>query len=214
MNKAVRIVAAAVTAVMMAAALSWIGWRLLSRWRLVPCPPWLSWLLENRLTEGVGGKQILDHLHLQPGMNVLDVGCGSGRLTIPAAQRVSPGGTVTALDVQPGMLRRVRRKARQAGVDNVVTLQARTGDDVVEKSRYDRALLVTVLGEIPDRETALREIFDALKPGGRLATAEVLYDPHYQLPSTVRTLAGRIGFVERLYTGRWVAYVLIFEKPQ
>jgi len=41
-------------------------------------------------------------------------------------------------------------------------------------------VLVTVLGEVPDREAALREIFDALKPGGILSVTEIIFDPHFQ----------------------------------
>ncbi len=57
-----------------------------------------------------GAETILDRLALEPGMKVLDVGCGPGRLTVPAARRVGINGHVTALDVQPEMLRRVQKK--------------------------------------------------------------------------------------------------------
>ncbi|MBV7335912.1 class I SAM-dependent methyltransferase [Chloroflexi bacterium TSY] len=43
---------------------------------------------------------------------------------------------------------------------------------------FDRAVLVTILGEIPDRRAALAAIFDALKPGGTLTITGVLLDPH------------------------------------
>ena len=56
-------------------------------------------------------------------------------------------------------------------------------------NNFDRALLVTVLGEIPDRDAALRAIFDALKPGGILSITEILRDPHYQRRTTVLRLA-------------------------
>lgn len=48
-------------------------------------------------------------------MRVLDAGCGPGRLTIPLARQVGPTGEVVALDVQQGMLKRVRKNAARGG---------------------------------------------------------------------------------------------------
>ncbi len=77
----------------------------------------------------------------------------------------------------------------------------------------DRALLVTVLGEIPDREAALSQIFQALKPGGILSVTEIIFDPHYQSRSTVLRLASAAGFQEKAFFGNRIAFTLNFEKP-
>lgn len=91
-------------------------WRLASRRHTLPCPAWLRWLVEldNPFTQTNRARVIIDHLDLQPGMKVLDVGCGPGRLTIPLAQKVGPQGQVVAIDIQPGMLRRAQEKAEAA----------------------------------------------------------------------------------------------------
>ena len=65
-----------------------------------------------------------------------------------------------------------------------------SGKESFERGRFDRAVLVTVLGEIPGREAALREIFEALRPGGILLVEETIRDPHFQTRSTVTRLAG------------------------
>jgi len=74
-------------------------------------------------------------------------------------------------------------------------------------------VLVTVLGEIPDRAVALAGQFGALKPGGLLAVVEVIFDPHFQSRSTVTDLAISTGFRERAFFGHSLAYVIHFEKP-
>ncbi len=74
-------------------------------------------------------------------------------------------------------------------------------------------MLVTVLGEIPDRDAALVEIYRALKPGGWLAVAEVFPDPHYQRQTKVRELARKAGFKEAKTYGSWLAYTMILAKP-
>src|SRR5262249_31016445 len=90
------------------------AWRLASRHHSLPCPVWLRWFVEldNPFTKTNRAAVILQHAHLQPGMTVLDIGCGPGRLTIPAARQVGPTGKVVALDLQPGMLRRAQEKAK------------------------------------------------------------------------------------------------------
>jgi ubiquinone/menaquinone biosynthesis C-methylase UbiE len=190
-------------------------WRCASRHNSLPCPAWLRWFVEldNPFTETNRASVIVQHLDLQPGMKVLDVGCGPGRLTIPIAEQVGPQGKVTAIDIQPGMLRRAREKAQAANLHNIRFLQAGAGEGKLERSQYDRALLVTVLGEIPDREAALKEIFAALKPGGTLSVTEVIFDPHFQSRGTVLHLANSVGFQEQKFFGKRYAFTLNLEKP-
>lgn len=190
-------------------------WRISSRHHSLPCPVWLGWLVEldNPLTKTNRAATILQQLKLTPGMKVLDAGCGPGRVTIPAAQKVGGQGRVVALDIQQGMLARARAKAEQAGLDNIDFVQAGLGEGMLTPGYFDRALLVTVLGEVPDQAAAIREIFDALKPGGLLSVTEIMFDPHYQRRSRVTRLAGAAGFRETQFFGNRIAYTLHFIKP-
>jgi ubiquinone/menaquinone biosynthesis C-methylase UbiE len=191
------------------------AWRFGSRRRSLPCPVWLRWMveLENPFTETNRSHVIVGHLELQPGMTVLDIGCGPGRVTIPIAQQVGPYGTVVAIDLQPGMLRRAQEKAQAANVSNIRFVQAGVGDGKLDVGLADRALLVTVLGEIPNREAALKEVFKALKPGGVLSVTETVFDPHYQRRETVIQLASAAGFREKAFFGNRIAYTVHLEKP-
>lgn len=191
-----------------------LGWRLYSRRQTMPCPHWLDWLLENPYMDAVAGSEtILERLDLQRGMRVLDVGSGPGRVTVPAAQRVAPNGLVVALDVQEEMLQKLQRRMEAAGVGNIELLHTGIRDARLEEAIYDRALLVTVLGEIPQQAGALAEIFRALKPGGLLSVTEVIPDPHYQSRGSVRRLARTAGFEEQDSFGNWLAFTLNFVKP-
>lgn len=205
------------TALLILAAIALVSvvWRLASRRRSLPCPDWLRWLVEldNPFTKTNRARFIVETLALSDGMTVLDAGCGPGRLTVPLAQGVGPTGRVVALDIQPGMLARARVKTENAGCSNVEFIAAALGDDTLPEDHFDRIVLVTVLGEIPDRAAALGALFRALKPGGILAIVEVIFDPHFQPRTVVGTLAAATGLQERAFFGHRLAYVIHFEKP-
>ena len=192
-----------------------VAWRVASTRQSLPCPVWLRWLVEldNPFTRTNRAAFIVDTLALSSGMVVLDAGCGPGRLTVPLAKRVGPQGKVVALDIQPGMLARARLKVEAAGFDNVEYVTAAMGGGRLPHNHFDRAVLVTVLGEIPNREPAFAELFESMKPGGVLAVVEVIFDPHFQSRKTVTGLATSAGFRECAFFGHKLAYVIHFEKP-
>ncbi|MBN2345525.1 MAG: class I SAM-dependent methyltransferase [Candidatus Aminicenantes bacterium] len=206
MNPALILAIAAVLALT-----AWHSVRVLSRrWRL-PCPAALSWIVENPIARHLA-KAVTPRLRLAPGMQVLDAGCGTGRLTLPIAMAIGPEGRVLAVDLQPEMLRRAKTRTVTAGAANIDFLQAGLGEGKIPAGRFDRALLSWVLGEIPDRLAALREIHASLKPGGFLLVSEVLVDPHYQSLAAVRTLAAQSGFRTGAQSGNFLAYSLALEK--
>ena len=191
-----------------------IAWRFVSRLKPLPCPAWMSWLLENPLTRGVMDAPLLvQRAGLKPGMRVLDAGCGAGRVTVEAAERVGETGEVVALDIQPAMLEKARSRSKQAGLDNVRFMLSALGEKMLPENRFDRALLVTVLGEIPDRKAGLEEIAASLKPGGILSITEMLPDPHYQTIQSIRRLAHAAGLVESRVFGNKMVYTVNFRKP-
>jgi SAM-dependent methyltransferase len=70
-----------------------VMWRFASRRRSLPCPAWLGWLVEldNPLAKTSRAAVIVENLDLEPGMLVLDIGCGPGRVAVPIAKRVANG---------------------------------------------------------------------------------------------------------------------------
>jgi len=198
-----------------AIVLAAIAWRFASRGQSLPCPVWLRWLVEidNPFTKTNRAAFIVDTLALSEGMKVLDAGCGPGRLTVPLAKGVGPAGRVVALDIQLGMLARAKARTEAAGCTNVEFVTAALGEGRLPADHFDRVVLVTVLGEIPDRAAAFAELFRALKPGGIIAIVELIFDPHFQSRSTVTSLAISTSLRERAFFGHSLAYIMHFEKP-
>jgi ubiquinone/menaquinone biosynthesis C-methylase UbiE len=142
----------------------------------------------------------------------LEIGPGPGRLLIPAAKRVLPGGKVIGLDIQPGMIERLKARAAQAGVSNLTTILGDATKPNVPPESFDVIFFCTVLGEIPDRAAALRQCYATLKPGGVLSITEIFPDLHYQSRATVRQLAKAEGFHLQTTHGPWYFFTANFIK--
>lgn len=192
-----------------------LWWRREGARRAIPCPSWLGWALDHPLWERISGAHtILERIGIQPGERVLDVGAGTGRLAIPAALLVSVNGQVAAVDIQPAMLNRLTERAEQAGITNLKVYHMDISGEVsLEPESFDRAWLVTVLGEIPDKQAALRNIYRSLKPGGILSISEALPDPHYQTHNAILALGRSAGFEPVRYWGNFISYTQNFIKP-
>jgi ubiquinone/menaquinone biosynthesis C-methylase UbiE len=185
------------------------------RRRPIPHPPRLTFLFENPVVGAfVGPGRLIERLELAaPGMRVLDAGCGPGRLTVPLAKAVGPGGEVVALDGQRGMLEKLAKRLEAEGVTNVRPLRAGLGEGALRERGFDRIVLAMVLGEVRDRGAAVRELYAALKPGGILSVTEIFGDPDHRRPATVRCEVEAAGFRLARRFGGFPAYTLNFEKP-
>jgi ubiquinone/menaquinone biosynthesis C-methylase UbiE len=114
----------------------------------------------------------------EPGERVLEIGPGTGYYTAELAEWIGPDGTLEIFDIQQEMLDHTMRVVADRGITNVTSTQGDARDLPYEDASFDAVVLVTVLGEIPDQDAALREVARVLKPNGRLVVGELLGDPH------------------------------------
>jgi len=113
--------------------------------------------------------QALRAAGLEPGQKVLEVGCGPGFFTVPAAKTVGEGGTIYALDVNPLAIEKVQHKVEQAGVTNVKTVLADAARTGLPEGSFDLALVFGLAHPVGSLEKILNELYRLLKPGGTLA---------------------------------------------
>ncbi|SIR76443.1 class I SAM-dependent methyltransferase [Natronorubrum thiooxidans] len=149
----------------------------------------------------------------QSGERILEVGSGTGHYTLPIARQLEPGGTVHAVDVQRGMLEQLRTQATARDCTNVVPVHADGQTLPYPDDTFDAAYLVLTLGEIPDQQRALAELYRVVKPGGRLVVGELLPDPHFVTRPTLRRRASREGFEFDAFAGTRVGYFGRFHVP-
>lgn len=157
-------------------------------------------------------SRLLEILSPEPGERLLEVGPGTGYYSLEVAERLRPGGRLALFDIQQEMLDHTVQRAAEREIDNLDPTQGDARTLPYADGSFTGGFLVTVLGEVPDQDAALRELRRVLAPGGRLVTGEILFDPHYVTLGAVRERAEAVGlrFERRIggplgYFARFVA---------
>jgi arsenite methyltransferase len=113
-----------------------------------------------------GGKRLVGRMRIQAGDHVLDVGCGTGRLTEWIAERVGPGGSVVGIDPLVERIAIARARARAGGISFEVG-QAEDLSAFAAES-FHAVCMSAVFHWVSDKPKALAEVRRVLRPGGRL----------------------------------------------
>ena len=128
---------------------------------------------------------------VKPGDCVLEVGCGTGTLTLAAKQQAGPSGKVYGIDIIPGMIELSRQKAAQARAD--VTFQLGSMDDIpFPANQFDAVMCSFMIFHMSEmvRRKGIAEIYRVLKPQGRLLVLDLALPTQPVSRAIARTLFG------------------------
>ena len=180
------------------------------------CPWWVGYLLASPVRKWWENPQTILAPHIREGMTVLDVGPGMGYFTLPAARMAGETGRVVAVDLQARMIRTLERRSYRAGLDKIIDPRVCSEDSLMLndlRDQVDFALAYHMLHETPSLSHTLQQIWDALKPGGRLLVAEPRGHVTDQDFDDTRLAARQIGF--RLLDGPLFrrSHTVLLEKP-
>jgi len=114
----------------------------------------------------------IDAIGVKPGMTVADVGAGSGYFTVRLSRRVGPTGKVMAEDIQPEMLRILKKRLDSENFTNIETVLGTETDPKLPAGQLDLILMVDVYHEFSQPQRMLRKIRESLKDDGRLVLLE------------------------------------------
>ncbi len=133
---------------------------------------WYDPIMRRLFPESRIKTALIAQARIQPGQDVLDVGCGTGTLTLMIKQ-IQPDAGVNGLDMDPQILDIARRKAEQTGVTIVLQQGTATCLPYPDES-FDHVFASLMLHHLTqqDKQQALREAFRVLKPGGELHIAD------------------------------------------
>ncbi len=163
------------------------------------CPWWGGYFLLTPLRRLIENPETMFRPLVQPGMTVLEPGCGMGYFTLPLARMVGQAGRVIAVDLQQKMLDELARRASRAGVRDRLVIRAcgtRTLalDDLA--GTVDVTVAMHMVHEVPDPAELMREVFAAVRPGGVLFVCEPPGHVTKSQFASFRAMASDAGFVD------------------
>jgi SAM-dependent methyltransferase len=140
-------------------------------WNTVAGPRWVAspGFRERRNQESLA--LLLARLGVAGGESVLEIGCGTGALTVPLATAVGEHGRLVAVDISEPMLGAARQRVSESGLRNITLLHGDAQVFAFEPTAFDLATSRMGVMFFADPAAAFRNIGGALKPGGRLAFA-------------------------------------------
>lgn len=181
-----------------------------------------GWLVRPERIAEENPDLAIELLQFQPGMQVADIGAGVGYYSLKIAKLVRPEGTVFATDVQPEMLRLLRKRLEKEKVTNVKPVLGSETESGLEPGSVDLALMVDVYHEFARPQAMLRSLAKALKENGRLVLLEFrkedpkipIREEHKMSVATVRQELEAEGYrFEKLIPDLPWQHILIFRRP-
>lgn len=136
------------------------------------CPVYLSSMLNNRIRKLIHDPKKILSEYVHKGDTVADIGCGPGFFSIALADMVGEQGHVIAVDLQRGMLDKVKSESERLNIQSRITPHQCREDRLDIKEKVDFVLAFWMVHEVPNARNMFDEIVSILKPGGRFMLVE------------------------------------------
>ena len=122
---------------------------------------------------------------LSPDQTVLDIGCGSGSITVEAGLQVESGGKVIGVDLDPNAIELTNRNLKKFGIDNTTIILGNAKEKISELPEADA---IFIGGTGGDTQEIVQLCEDKLKSGGRIVIGVILIETLYAVLQTVEKL--------------------------
>ena len=156
-------------------------------------------------------RQLVKRLELRDDMNVLEVGPGPGYFSPHLARALAKGELVLA-DIQQEMLDYAKKRLEKKGLANVGYYLCDGNTLDFPEGTFDRIVMVTVLGEVENKDAYMREFYRILDDDGILSISEQAGDPDRMTVEELRELASEFGFEFYRQYGSKRNYTVNFRK--
>jgi ubiquinone/menaquinone biosynthesis C-methylase UbiE len=155
------------------------------------------WRDEQSRDQAGESERVMQLLGVKPGVDVADIGAGSGYYTIRLARRVGPRGHIYAEDIVPDYLDRLGRRVAGEGLTGSVTIvRGEPHDPRLPAGSLDLALLVHMYHEVTQPYGLLWNLRPALRPGARVAVIDARKETgsHGTPPDLLKCELAAVGY--------------------
>ena len=136
------------------------------------CPVERAGGLDNNIRRWLQNPRKILMPYVREGMTVLDIGCGPGFFALDMAEMVGESGRVIAVDLQAGMLQKLRNKIAGTAFEKRITLHKSEANRIGISETVDFVLAFYVMHELPHQKAFFEEVTSILKPGGQILIVE------------------------------------------
>ncbi|MBY0587959.1 class I SAM-dependent methyltransferase [bacterium] len=182
-----------------------------------------DWLDRAEREQEEEPTKLVEILKLDPGLEVADIGAGTGYLSFRLAEGVGPQGKVYAVDIQPEMLDIIRERMKERSISNVEPIQGTEKDPKLPPESVDLIIMVDVYHEFEYPYEMTVAMHRALRPGGRLVFVEYRReDPNVPIKLVHKMTQKQVIDEMKPHDLRWVGtanllprqHVIFFEKTK
>lgn len=180
-----------------------------------------DWLIRPGRDVQEQPDRVVKKLEIPEGGTVVDLGAGVGYFTWRLAKAVGDTGKVIAVDIQPGMIDRLRETLEERGVTNVEPVLGSEENPNLPENAVDLVLVVDVYHELQQPEKTMEYVRRSLKPDGRLVVIEYrkedpnipIHPLHKMTVDEVRAELEPMGFeFEELKSFLPTQHIIIFKR--
>ncbi len=138
-------------------------------------------------------KQLIKRLELKENDSVLELGPGPGYFSLPVAKKIIKGKLYLA-DIQQEMLDYAKKRLKKKNINNVEYYLCDGETFDLHSDYFDVIYMVTVLGEVENKESYIKEFYRMLKPNGIVSISELMGDPDKMSIDEIKELFEKHGF--------------------
>jgi ubiquinone/menaquinone biosynthesis C-methylase UbiE len=156
-------------------------------------------------------RQLIKRLELTNNLQVMELGPGPGYFSLKIAEKIANGRIVLA-DIQQEMLDYAKKRFEKKGLSNVEYYLCNGKTFQFEDNTFDRIFMITVIGEVENKNEYLQELHRILKHGGILSISELAGDPDKMTIKEIKYLAKKYDFSFYNIFGKEKNYTINFKK--
>ena len=156
--------------------------------------------------------ELMRLMKVSAGSRVADVGCHEGYMTFKLAREVGTQGRVYAVDVEPGKIEKVRRRAEENNLRQITAIKGEYDNPKLPLNTLDAVIILDTYHEMDAHDEILRHIKNSLKKGGRLLICEPIAEARRQLSRNEQEKKHELAIVHALGDMRKAGFKIIFQQ--